>query len=126
MFGLGKVTKELKAINQEIRLTDYERARRPLDLEIAELREEIQYLRHKNEVLWNTLKKVADDIEDRNILVVVDSSLGKAMFRSSVNMDKIEQDGLKVVSIPIRESLKEDIQRICEKESYILWERDNN
>lgn len=113
MIGLGHVIAELEKLNKQVKKTEYEKAREPLQNELQEAQEEIYALREKLMLMQETFRLIITNIKDDYITVVVDTAIPEArFFTGKDDFKNIDYTTVKTIKVPVKDNLMSDIGRI--------------
>ncbi len=109
---LGQIEEELKKLNENVVLTEYEKARKPLEKENSELYEEIFNLKKGIRIYREIIHEILCSIEGNYINLPVNIEAKTIDINAKYCFDKPE-----IVSIPIKDGLIKSInERINELE----------
>ncbi len=107
-------TKEqIEELKQEIRKTEYEKAREPLQQELLQAHNEIFELRRRLNIMQDAFKMLVTGIKDDYIDVVVDATIPEArFFTGKRDIANIDYTTVKMIKVPLKENLMRDLARI--------------
>ena len=129
LTGIGKIIEELEKIKNDVSLTDYEKARRPLQNEILELQKENRKLKNIIYAHKETLDYIIKSIENETIGVIVrtDNMEVKAFNKKNQDLYISTKAPFEIVKVPIKQELRKDISKKINEclEQYNYYERSN-
>lgn len=105
--------KQIEELKEEIRKTEYEKAREPLEKELQQAHNEVFELRRRLNIMQDAFRMLVTGIKDDYIDVVVDTAIPEARFFTSQNdFKRIDYTTVKKIRVPLKENLMRDLGRI--------------
>jgi replicative superfamily II helicase len=106
-LGLGWLKKDVEDIKKEVKKTEYEKIREPLEQEISELRHNNYVIEKNVDNLVRSVKELIKDIENNNMQIPI--FIDKPIVARYTNED-LSTFETKIVNIPVNQVAVEQIK----------------